>query len=97
MSHKRTSLSERVEIARSALPFVGVVEKDKTGKPRVLLVPGSGGKRYQVIIRRSNVISVECRCEAGGIGYIPCKGNSLNETICRHSMTALLNRLTWWA
>ena len=65
------------------------MEKDKTGKPKVLLVPGSGGKRYQVIIRRSNVISVECRCEAGGIGYIPCKGNSLNETICRHSMTAI--------
>ena len=89
MSHRKTNLSQRVEIAKSALPFVGIVERDKTGKPKVLLVPGSEGKRYQVILRRvPGIVSAECRCETE-IGHIPCKGNSLNETVCRHSMTAI--------
>ena len=89
MSHRATRLSKRVEIAKSALPFVGIVERDKAGRPKVLLVPGSEGKRYQVILRRfPNGISAECRCETG-IGHIPCKGNSLNETVCRHALTAI--------
>lgn len=89
MTHKRTALGKRTEIARSALSFVGILEKDKQGKPKVLIVPGSEGKRYQVIIRRhTNSVSCECRCETG-IGFIPCKGNSLNDTVCRHSLTAI--------
>ena len=32
--------------------FVGVTQRDKNGKPKVLIVPGSDGTQYQVILRR---------------------------------------------
>jgi len=79
--------------------FVGVTQ-EKDGRPKVLVVPGSQGKRYRVILRRSFtstangrmfVISAECAVETGA-GHLSCPGNSPKRgrhTICYHSRAAI--------
>src|SRR3990167_5953911 len=87
MSHRNTNLSRRVEIAKSALYFVGILQKDKDGRGRVFLVPGSDGKQYRVILRRGNgVVSTECHLMVGG-NEVACKGNS--HSICYHSLQSV--------
>lgn len=67
--------------------LVGIVEHDRDGRAKVLVVPGSEGKRYEVIIRRNGKMTTECRLDTG-IGYRPCKGN--NHSVCYHSIAALI-------
>lgn len=81
---------------KSVVQLVGVVQKDAKGRPTVLLVPGSQGKRYQVILRRVSVdlMTCECRLEAGKIGHIGCLGNShrgqnRRDVLCKHSQWAV--------
>ena len=88
MSHRRTSLSQRVEIANGSLFLVGVLKYDKNNKPKEFIVPGSEGKQYRVILRRGDrVVSTECHLLVGE-NEVVCKGNS-NGSVCRHSLQAV--------
>lgn len=86
-------LKERVEAARAAARFALIQKRDAQGRPSVVLVPGHQAARYQVILRRKGnhgeLMTVECRKEAGVAGYIPCQGNS-NGTVCYHAMAAVI-------
>lgn len=84
------SFKNRVEKARAGARFAKVVQKDKAGKVRAIVVPGSDGKQYQVILRRHGGIwSGECRLDAGPAGYVPCPGNK-NGFACYHCMAAVI-------
>lgn len=73
--------------ASVASQFVGVTKTDKQGRPSNLIVPGSQGKRYEVILRRFNnaVITGECHLDIT-YGHLDCPGNSnrKNQTLCYH-------------
>lgn len=82
------TLKVRVQKAKQALSFIGVTQRDKNGKPKTLIVPGSNGAKYQVILRRSGrVITAECAKELGQLGCENCKGNS--HSLCYHSIAAI--------
>jgi len=84
-----TALSLRVAKAKAAAKFAAIVTRDRDNKPATLVVPGTSGKRYQQILRRSKrVITSECRLETGS-GYVNCKGNS-NGHVCYHSIAATI-------
>lgn len=91
----KQSLMKRKPKSDIAKKFVGVTQRDKQGRPKVLVSPGSNGKRYQIIVRRlhqTSTITLECRLETGA-GYLECLGNSRQkvrqqETICYHAMAA---------
>ena len=86
-------LKERVEEARAAVRFALIQKRDAQGRPSVVLVPGHQAARYQVILRRKGshgeLMTAECRKEAGPVGYIPCQGN-VNSTVCYHAMAAVV-------
>ena len=81
----------KVEVARQ---FVGVVYRDKRGRPKVCTVPGSDGKQYQVIIRRyqfasgDQLVTTECRLDVGR-GYLICLGNTCHKKLCYHSQASI--------
>lgn len=88
------SLLKRKPKSDIASLFVGVLSRDKNGRPKTLVVPGSAGKSYHVIVRRydNRVVTLECNLNTSG-GLIACKGNSSrynvkSETICYHSIAA---------
>lgn len=81
--------------------FVGVTSTDKMNRPKVLTVPGSNGKKYRVILRRSVVkttdnpeqivITSECAVETS-CGHINCPGNGRgkgHQVLCYHSRAAI--------
>jgi len=80
----------REEKARliAQLGLIGVLQTDKNGQPNVLRVPGSGGKMYQVIIRKRGTLSTECNLDVGAAGFTKCQGNI--RTVCYHSLAALV-------
>ena len=80
-------LSERTTKARAAAQFGKITSRDRDGRVKTVLVPGSDGKQYQVILRRSPGLSTECRLDTGH-GHLACKSNA-NGYICYHSMAAL--------
>lgn len=89
------SLKDRKDKRVAALQFAYVQERDNQGKVKSVLVPGTEGKLYKVILRRIandptrlNGIQTECLCQTG-IGSIPCKGNG-RHTICYHSQAAVM-------
>jgi len=87
------ALDIRVKEARAATKFTQIITRDAQGKPKTLYVPGHDGKRYQVIVRRiqvagRNVVTTECRQDAGRLGYKPCPGNG--RTVCYHAMAAVI-------
>lgn len=84
------SFRNRKPKADIAKLFIGVTSRDKNNLPKTVVVPGSSGKQYQVIIRRPKIglVELECRLIAGNLGYIDCKGNSLAHTLCYHSRAA---------
>ena len=90
MKTDKNNLPNRTKIARQAIPFSRITEN--TRERVVVLVPGSQGKQYRVIVRRDDPrqkgLTVECHCLTG-IGAVPCKGNGAG-TLCKHGMTALL-------
>lgn len=55
----KQNLPNRVKKAKSAIAFSKVTQYDKNGNVKVVLLPGSDGKQYQVIIRRYRGISTE--------------------------------------
>ena len=72
-----------------ASKFVGVLSRDRDGKPKTLVVPGSGGKQYHVIVRRfpgKKLITLECNLLTGACGMQPCAGNT--HTLCYHTRAA---------
>ena len=80
-------LKDRTTKARAAARFGKVLSRDKDGRARTVLVPGSSGKQYQVILRRAGGLSTECRLDTGH-GHLACKGNS-NGHVCYHSIAAV--------
>lgn len=50
----KENLPDRVEKAKAAMLFAKVSQYDADGKVKSVLLPGSEGKQYQVIIRRRN-------------------------------------------
>ena len=94
-SEKMQSLAQKPKAEIASL-FVGVTQRDNKRRPKVLIVPGSEGKRYQVIIRRfenlaDKIVTCECRLETGH-GYLGCLGNGHRkgtETLCYHSQAAI--------
>lgn len=82
------SVTDRTTKARASAMFAKVQERDAEKRVKVVLVPGSECKIYQVIIRRNdNHISCECNCQTS-LGNVACKGN--DKTVCYHSMAALV-------
>lgn len=88
---KQTSMKKRKSARDALIQLIGVTQRDKNGKPTVLTVPGTSGKRYRVILRRKGrVISAECALEAGAkLGHITCRGNRCAKQLCKHSMAAI--------
>lgn len=80
-------------IAKMSLP--AILDRDKKKRAKTVLVPGSDGKTYQVVIKRHpkranylESITTLCQLQTGG-GPLPCPGNN-NGHICYHSFSAIL-------
>jgi len=87
---KQERLAARINRARhiAGMGLCSITSRDRDGRARTVTVPGTDGKRYQVIIRRSNGSwSTECRLECGLAGYQNCPGNAV--TVCYHSFAAI--------
>lgn len=70
--------------------FTHVMSEDTNEKARTVLVPGSEGKQYQVILRRfGHKITSECRLVVGANNMVDCKGNTFGG-VCYHSMAAVM-------
>ena len=80
-------LSERTTHARAAARFGKVLSRDRDGRVKTVLLPGTDGKQYQVILRRRGGLSTECRLDTGH-GHLACAGNS-NGHVCYHSIAAV--------
>lgn len=83
-------LAERVSKARriAEMGLCSITSRDRDGKAKTILVPGTDGKQYQVIIRRHNGHwTTECRLECGSAGYEDCPGNV--KIVCYHSFAAI--------
>lgn len=83
----KTNLPERVEKAKAALNFSKINQYDTDGKVKSVIVPGSEGKQYQVIIRRNRgVMSTELLLVVNNQTVKPayCK------TLTYHSLTAVM-------
>jgi hypothetical protein len=83
--------------AKLVILFSSVLTRDNKGRVKSVLVPGSNGKQYRVIIRRftnsSHVskLTVECHQLLNGNNICTCKGNSNQKAhkICYHSQCAI--------
>lgn len=81
------ALGARSRKARAAILFAKVLDHDSQGRVTKVLLPGSDGTQYQVILRRNGHISAECNCMVLG-GLKPCAGNTV--TLCYHCMGAVI-------
>ncbi len=84
------TIMQRKPKADVARTFIGVLSRNKEGKPKTLVVPGSNAKQYHVIIRRDagqQLITLECNLMVGPLGMMPCQGNGAS--ICYHCRAAL--------
>ncbi|MFA5166570.1 MAG: hypothetical protein WC449_04755 [Candidatus Paceibacterota bacterium] len=83
----KTNLPDRVEKAKAAINFAKVSQYDTDGKVKSVLVPGSEGKQYQVIIRRSRgVMSTELLLVVNNQTVKP----TYAKNITYHSLTAVM-------
>jgi len=83
---KTTRIQKARAIVKNGL--VTILQKNRNGFATNVYVPGSHGKRYEVIVRRNNGhLSTECMLETG-YGHQECKGNRI--TICYHSWAAFI-------
>lgn len=80
----------RIEKARmiADLGLAAILQRDNQGRAREVIVPGTDGKQYSVLISRNGAMKTECRLLVGNNGYKPCRGE--NHTVCTHSLTALV-------
>lgn len=70
------------------LPLIGIIARDRNRRPTKLHVPGSDGKHYDVLVRRSHrLYEVECLLSISGTSTEPCRGNQ--HGICYHARTAV--------
>lgn len=84
---------EHNDKSKSAALFGKVMGRDRAGHVKSVLVPGTEGKQYQVIIRWTRlaahlVCETECNLLTGPTGLVPCKGNE--KSLCYHSKAAIL-------
>src|SRR3990167_4770810 len=82
-----SNLGERSRKARAAAQFAKVHTTDKRGRIVKVLLPGSQGKQYEVILRRNGHLSGECNLVTG-VGIKPCAGNQ--HAVCYHVLAAVL-------
>lgn len=70
------------------LPLIGVIARDRDHRPTKLHVPGSDGKHYDVLVRRSRKLyEVECLLSVTGTSQESCPGNL--HGICYHTRAAV--------
>lgn len=62
----KNNLPSRVEKARAAIHFVKVTQYDRDGRVKVVIVPGSQSRQYQVILRRDEKFSSEVNLLVNG-------------------------------
>ena len=84
------ALRERVQKSKAGARFAKTLSRDRFGRAREVLVPGSKGKRYHVLLKRlaKGLIMAECFCDAGAIGMAHCRCTS---TVCYHIITAIMH------
>lgn len=83
----KTNLPDRVEKAKAAMNFAKINQYGADGKVKSVLVPGSEGKQYQVIIRRNRgVMSTELLLVVNGQTIKP----TYSKTLTYHSLTAVM-------
>lgn len=81
-------LQERVYEAKKLQGFIQILDRDKTGKPCKLNVPGHEGRRYTVILRRQKgKLLAECLHSEASSNW-PCEGS--NKSICYHCLAAII-------
>lgn len=80
-------IGDRSRKARAAALFAKVLTSDKQGRVVKVLLPGSEGKQYEVILRRNGHLSGECNLVTA-IGRWPCEGN--RQTVCYHVLAAVI-------
>ena len=83
----KENLSERVEKAKAAMLFAKVSQYNTEGKVKSVLLPGSEGRQYQVIIRRkAGQMSTELLLIANNSQIKPTYGAQ----ITYHQMSAVM-------
>ena len=82
------NLGERSRKARAATLFAKVLMHDKQERIIKVLLPGSEGKQYEVILRRNGHLSGECNLRIGLLDMKPCEGNQ--HAVCYHVLAAVL-------
>lgn len=82
------ALGDRSSKARASALFGKVLARDKQGRATKVIVPGSEGRQYEVILRRNGHVSGECNLNLGNLGYKPCEGNQ--HTVCYHVLAAMV-------
>ena len=83
----RENLPERVKKARAAIRFAKVLRYDYRGRVQSVILPGSDGKHYHVIVRRGKSISAELNVDTGsGLQKPPFA----RRTLTYHALAAVM-------
>lgn len=97
----KDNLPNRVEKARAAVHFAKITQYDRDGRVKVVIVPGSQSKQYQVILRRDGKLTSEVNLLVGNQIIAP-EWKALH--ISYHAMAAVEiaaseggYRVTWFA
>jgi len=83
----KQNLPERIKKSRSAVRFASVLHYDYRGCVTSVLLPGSDGKRYYVIVRRGKHISTELNVDTG---YGLQKPPFARRTLTYHALAAIM-------
>lgn len=88
----KRNFKSRVKKARKAQIFTSVLHKTKTKIGATILVPGTDGKQYHVILRWIKLdgemaLRAECLKKIG-VGHKDCSGNCVS--VCYHVMAAVI-------
>ena len=84
----KKNLPSRIAKAKAAIAFAKVIQRNKDRQIKSIVLPGSEGKRYQVIIRRDNKrLSTELLLLTGNCGYIKPRYSA---QITYHQMAAIM-------
>ena len=89
----RANLAKRVKRARQIANYAQILQRDKAGRVRTVILPGHHARRYQVILTRSgHGILTKCELDLAGRGLDACPGNSSKKqpAICYHSIAAVI-------
>ncbi|MBD3268535.1 hypothetical protein GF373_17845 [bacterium] len=84
----KKNLPSRITKAKAAIAFAKVTQCNKEGQIKSVVLPGSKGKRYQVIVRRDNKkLSTELLLLTGNCGYVKPQYSA---QITYHQMAAIM-------